>query len=170
MTQRKRVFVESDNCARFVCPECGTIHTIRATSQFRSSTPVRTRVVCDCGARHVVYVERRASGRKDVEIGGWFSVNGDGVKRQMTVRNLSRSGLLFEPQEVVDVGVGDDVFVEFELVNAVITPVVKGACVRRLAGAAVGAEYAAGADGSTYDPVYDLALALYSPVSDQRLP
>ena len=63
--------------------------------------------------------------------------------------------------------VGDEVVVEFVLDNAERLHVFKDAAVRRIAGPAVGAEFTGADDPSSYDRVYDLALALYQQAPPQ---
>ncbi len=84
----------------------------------------------------------------------------------MRVRDLSRTGLLFElaageqeraPEE------GDLLVVEFTLEHAECHHFVREVVVRRVGNGAVGAEFTAGPDGDSYDRIYDLALALYRP-------
>ncbi len=162
MTARKRVFLRGANAADFECPDCGHTTTVRLEEPVRSSTPVRVRLRCTCGRGHAVFLERRASGRKRVEIAGRFSVDGDGDRLDMVVRDLSRTGILFDPaEEAPALAVGDIVVVEFELASARPLKVVKQARVRRLDDGSVGAEYRGVADGTVRDPEYDLALAFH---------
>jgi hypothetical protein len=167
MTKRKSAQVRDDGTAEFVCPHCRRSHIFGLEHGMRSSTPVRTRLRCDCGASHVVYLERRAGVRKSVQIRGQYSIQGDGAERAMMVENLSRTGLLFRVEEGSTLPVGARIEVTFSLDNPRVARFCKDAVVRRVAAEAVGAEFAAGANGSSYDRVYDLALALYDPAASE---
>ena len=161
MTSKKRAYLRGENAADFSCPHCGRRTTVRLDHPVRSSTPVRVRVSCPCGRRHTVFLERRASGRKDVNIQGRMSVNGDGEHLPMMVHNLSRTGILFQTDQLPpSVGVGDVVVVEFELRGARLHRVVKEALVRRVDDGFVGAEYRL-SSGCADDREYDLALAFH---------
>lgn len=155
MADRKRAYVTGSRTAEFVCPSCGVTGSIPLAEQMRTSTPLRMRYRCECGVSHTVYVEKRISGRKAVVIPGWF-VGCDG-ERPMTVRNLSRTGLMFEMDEPEELEVGQRLLVRFELTTLETTRVEKDVTVRWMSEAKVGGEYCSG----EYDRFYDMALAQY---------
>lgn len=152
------------------CPFCGELSTISLGEAARSVTPVRVRVLCSCGRRLVVFVERRAAVRKAVDLMGRYRRGRDAESREMRVCNLSRTGLLFECRSDDDdppVAVGDRLLVEFTLEHAERTCFIKEVIVRRLEDREIGAEFAPGPGGESYDRVYDLALALYEAPADE---
>ena len=65
---RKTAYVRQDNTAEFACTSCGQMHTITVRQPLRSSTPVRTRIRCDCGISHAVFLERRLDGVRHVDV------------------------------------------------------------------------------------------------------
>jgi hypothetical protein len=155
MAERKRAYVTGDRTAEFVCPTCGATCSIALAEQIRTSTPVRMRLRCRCGAAHVVYVEKRVSGRKAVSISGRF-IGGDG-EAPMTIRNLSRRGLMFELEEQTELEVGQQVLVRFDLKTVDTLRVEKEVTVRWTADHRVGGEFSS----TEYDRFYDIALAQY---------
>ncbi len=153
--------MKSDSTADYVC-ECGASHTLTVDPRFlRSSTPVRMRFRCPCGRRRVFYMERRAAVRKQVELDGLCTVNGDALPRPVLLRNLSRIGALLELTEDTELAVGDRLLLEFELAHREVTRFRKPAQVRRVQGREVGAEFVP----PDYDRVYDMALALHHPAA-----
>ncbi len=163
---RLRALAGTEGRALVVCPSCGEELTVDVGRSPRSMTPVRARVVCSCGQRLVVFVERRAAVRKEVDLPGSYRQGGDGEVRSMRIRNLSRSGLLFTVPEAEAPVEGDTLVVEFTLSHAERHHFVKEAVVRRSNDGAVGAEFLPSAGGESYDRVYDLALALFKQPSD----
>jgi hypothetical protein len=163
---RKTAVVRPDNTAEFVCTSCGETHIITVERPLRSSTPVRTRIRCQCGSSHAVFLERRAYVRKEVALRGSFRLLDDDRERAMTVRNLSRTGLLFEPDDDDPLAVDDRVMVDFTFGNQLITRIHKEASIRRIDDRQVAGEFTAGKKGDPLDPRYDLALAQYDPSID----
>jgi len=155
MAGRKRAFVTGERTAEFVCTICGQTVSFPLAERIRTSTPVRMRCRCECGASHVVYVEKRISGRKAVTIPGWFSCGNGGAP--MTVRNLSRTGLMFEVEELSGIELGQRVVVRFDLTTVETTHVEKDVTVRCTSEHNVGGEFSSG----EYDRIYDMALAQY---------
>ncbi len=163
---RLRAVAGTEGQALVVCPTCGEELTVDIGRSPRSMTPVRVRVVCECGQRLVVFVERRAAVRKEVDLPGSYRQGADAEIRSMRIRNLSRSGLLFTVAATEAPVEGDTVVVEFTLSHAERHHFVKEAVVRRSSDGAIGAEFLPGAGGESYDRVYDLALALFKQPGD----
>jgi predicted RNA-binding Zn-ribbon protein involved in translation (DUF1610 family) len=155
MADRKRAYVTGEKTAEFVCPTCGETGAVPLAERIRTSTPVRMRYRCRCGAAHVIYVEKRISGRKAVSIPGRF-IAGNG-EASMTIRNLSRHGLMFDVDEQTEVEVGQRVVVRFDLTTVDTTHVEKDVTVRWTSDHSVGGEFSSG----EYDRFYDIALAQY---------
>lgn len=159
--RRNTLVVTPDSTAEYTCV-CGATHVLGVDPELlRSSTPVRMRFRCPCGRRRVFFLERRAAVRKEVNLPGVLGVDRGRGTRAVTIRNLSRNGVLFEVDGEDELAIGDRVVLEFELEHAEVTRFRKRAVVRRIAGFEVGAEFA----GRQYDRVYDMALALHRPGS-----
>lgn len=156
MRRRKTAGVHPDGSAEFQCPDCGAVNRLEVDPRLlRTATPVRSRVRCRCGRSHAVYLERRAAVRKEVALEGMAVIDGE-RERPVTVRNLSRTGVLFEMEPNGIPELGDRLVVRFNLGDH---PVRKEVVVRRFDHDAIGAEFA----GTDYDREYDMALALYRP-------
>ena len=149
--------VASGNTAEYTCV-CGEAHVLAVDPDLlRSSTPVRMRFRCPCGRRRVFFLERRAAVRKEVNLAGALTLEGEGEARPVRIGNLSRTGALLELDEGTEVAVGDRLVLEFELEHAETTRFRKRAVVRRVSGGEVGAEFVK----PEYDRVYDFALAMH---------
>lgn len=159
MARKKRIFVDGDDRARFVCPECGVVTTLQVPRRPGWSTPLRERFRCSCGRSHIVYLEHRVSTRREVSLPGTYRTEGEASMRPMTVRNLSRTGLAFEIGEGERAAPGTHAVVELELTHAERTRFVKKVLVSWVEGRRVGAEFWVGEGEDAYDPRYDLALA-----------
>jgi hypothetical protein len=159
MARKRTVRVLSNQTAEFVCPSCKKTRIIRLEQEIRSSTPVRMRFQCECGSRHVLFLEKRTSVRKVVNIEGRLQVNGEPLA--ITIKNLSRDGLMFSPSSRLDVEVGERLAVDFTLEQVQPISFSKQIEVRWKTDIEIGAEYVAETGGSSYDPTYDLALAQY---------
>lgn len=157
--RRNTLVIGADNTAEYTCA-CGAAHALDVDSELlRSSTPVRMRFRCPCGRRRVFFLERRAAVRKEVNLPGVVGADRGRGSRAITIRNLSRTGALFELGGDDELAVGDRVVLEFELEHAQTTRFRKRAVVRRVSGLEVGAEFV----GRQVDRVYDMALALHRP-------
>jgi predicted RNA-binding Zn-ribbon protein involved in translation (DUF1610 family) len=160
MAQRKTINVLDNQTAEFVCPSCKETRIIRLEEEIRSSTPVRMRYLCDCGTRHVLFLEKRTSVRKKVAIEGSLKVDGDSLP--ITIKNLSRNGLMFTPSNCrIEVEIGDRMSVDFALEQVQRVSFSKKIEVRWKTNLEIGAEFVAERGRSPYDPAYDLALAQY---------
>ena len=99
------------------------------TTPIRSSTPVRTRVLCPCGRTYAVFLERRVFVRKGVRLPGRFRRRGHGREQSreqsMVILNLSRTGLMFEPESPERFQIGDALLVDFSFGTEQTTHVCK---------------------------------------------
>jgi hypothetical protein len=159
MARKKRIFVDADDRARFVCRECGAVTNLQVPRRSGWSTPLRERFRCSCGRSHIVYLEHRVSTRREVCLPGTYRTEGEASVHPMTVRNLSRTGLAFDIGEGEMAAPGIRAMVELELTHAERTSFVKQVLVSWVNGRRVGAEFWVGDGEDAYDPFYDLALA-----------
>lgn len=159
MPRKKRIWVDADGTARFVCSECRAETILQVPRRPGWSTPLRERFRCSCGRSHIVYLEHRVSARKEVCLPGAYRTEDERSMHPMVVRNLSRTGLAFEIGEGERAAPGAHAVVEIELAHAERTRFVKEVLVSWVDGRRVGAEYWVGEGEDAYDPRYDLALA-----------
>lgn len=148
--------------ARFECPNC-KITVVADVSQYRNiDKAVKIKCHCKtCGHYHSVLLERRQHYRKKVNIPGLYRWNQEKIKRPMTVKNLSRSGLGFQPEIQKKLKIGDLLFVEFHLDNTLIK---KKVIVRSTPGFHIGTEFfnLPGKSKKRADEDYDMAIARYT--------
>jgi predicted RNA-binding Zn-ribbon protein involved in translation (DUF1610 family) len=160
MARRKIVNVLEDQTAEFLCPSCKETRIIQLEQEIRSSTPVRMRYRCECGTRHVLFLEKRASVRKRVNIDGQLKLDGESLP--IVIKNLSRNGLMFTSNERrIEVEIGDRMSVDFALEQGPRIDFSKKIEVMWKSDIEIGAAFVAEAGSSQYDPTYDLALAQY---------
>jgi predicted RNA-binding Zn-ribbon protein involved in translation (DUF1610 family) len=157
MARRKTVNVLGNQTAEFICPICKETRIIRLEQEIRSSTPVRMRYRCDCGARHVLFLEKRACVRKTVNIEGLLQLDGESLP--ITIKNLSRDGLMFTPSSRIELEIGGRMAVDFALEDVQRVSFSKKIEVKWKTDIEIGAEFVTEAGRRSYDPTYDLALA-----------
>ena len=155
-----------DNTAESICPHCGTTTTFEVDSHVRPARSLRALVRCECGHSHAVYLDRRSCHRKRVALSGVVRLRGDTESRPMVIRDLSRTGLLFEPGDDHDFAEGERFLVDFSFGTVQPTYVHKAARVRRSDDGCVGAEFFDGRKSDPLDWACDLALAQFKPMAD----
>jgi len=146
--------------AELDCPACGGRVVVRVDpALLRHSTPIRARARCRCGWAHAVYLERRASARREVDLEGELLAGGERVP--VRVENLSRNGVRFVPVGDVRLAVGDRVVVAFALNPGRAQRFERRTAIRWIEGGAAGGEFVDERGRPEYDRAYDLALALH---------
>lgn len=143
-----------------MCPRCGAdIEVVVPEHMLRHDTPLRTRVRCQCGFARAVFVERRASTRRKVQLDATLVLEKDSDEHTVQIQDLSRFGLSFETPEDTGLDPGQHAELAFELNPGRPQPFRKRIVIRWVDGTRVGAELTAPRGRDPYDPVYDLALA-----------
>ncbi len=149
--------------ATTTCPDCGATNAVEVNDQQRPPKVMRARVHCACGRCSAVELERRAGVRKHVTLHGHCRRRGDSDVQAMTIRNLSRSGLLFEPGGDRPLQMGEQVEVSFSFGHHGTTFIHRTVRVMRREAAGVGAEFSLGSRRAPLSPAEDLALAQFTP-------
>jgi hypothetical protein len=162
----EKVFINAENKATFICPKCR--HSIiKDVSKYKDiKKVVRLKSKCDdCGYAYIVLLERRKHYRKDVNISGICISEKEKVKRAMTVKDLSRSGLKFELTDGNSVQIGDKLTVKFRLDDINRTLIEKEVIVRTMRGQnMIGTEFCSTdprRPKTLTDKAYDMAIAHY---------
>jgi hypothetical protein len=161
MTEQK-VFINNDNMATFVCPKCNKTATVGVSEYKEIDKAVRVQHTCACGHSHTVLLERRQFYRKDVNIPGEYFLPDENVKKAMTVKDLSRSGLKFETATEAELKVGDKLFVEFSLHNEPQTMIQKEVTVKTVSGCHIGTAFCSRDFKNATDKAYDIAIGFYT--------
>jgi hypothetical protein len=158
----QKVFINNDNMATFVCPKCKKATTADVHEYKDINKAVRIQHTCACGHSHTVLLERRQFYRKYVSIPGFYTIDGEDVKRPMTVKDLSRSGLKLKIEEEANLKIGDKLNVEFQLDNPQKTLIKKEVRVKTVMGLNVGTAFLSRDPKNPIDKAYDVAIGFYT--------
>jgi hypothetical protein len=162
----EKVFITAENKAAFICPKCKVSITKDVSKYKDIKKAVRLKSKCDdCGHSYIVLLERRKHYRKDVNIPGLYISEKEKVKKAMTVKDLSRSGLKFELTDGNSVKIGDRLIVRFRLDDMNRTLIEKEVIVRTMRGQnMIGTEFCSTdprRPKTLTDKAYDMAIAHY---------
>jgi hypothetical protein len=114
----ERVFITSQNTAKFECPRCQRSKVADVSKYSNLDKKVQIKVKCPCGNKFAVLLERRKHYRKETNISGSFihyidgKVSGRGL---MTVCDLSLTGMQLKVDYEYLFSVGDVLEVRFLL-------------------------------------------------------
>ncbi len=180
----KKVSINSDNKAVFVCPECKTSKTVDVSKYENIDKAVTVKVKCQCNHTYTVVMEKRERLRKETELYGVYTKLGsetDGQKGLLTIKDVSRSGLKskltlmrlkikqhdlsgredkggsfdFEMQNSeIDLDVGDKLLVEFHLDDGQRSLIKKEAIIRWINMPYIGVEFSS-------SELFDKALGFF---------
>ena len=141
------IYINDDNTATFVCPQCKktTIKDLTKFIQLKNRT--RLKATCACGFSYAVFLEKRKKFRKPVNLPGRykFSSNNPDIQDHigaMTVKDISYSGLRIKVQMMPGFKVGDTLYVEFRLDDAKRSQVKKKVIIKNLKGLNIGLAFA----------------------------
>jgi len=111
----KKVYVDENNQARFICPKCGFEKNLDAMN-FRNTKNI-VKGECRCEESFQFFLEYRRHHRKDVSLSGEYIVPKSGEKGGLTVNQLSLSGIRFESLKPHQISKDDILEVKFKLDN-----------------------------------------------------
>ena len=137
----ERVFLNSENIAHFLCPQCETLwkKDLSALNNLTTNTVINCR--CPCGHAFPVVLERRQYPRKSTNLGGAFIHDRKKTRGIIVVKNISLGGLGFELTSDYRIATGDVVLVRFNLDDPFSTLVARESLIRKISGRYVGAEF-----------------------------
>ncbi len=142
MTQK--VFLNDENKATFVCPECN-LSTTKEASQYRQiDREVRFKIKCTCGHSYSVLLERRKHFRKETNLLGKYThhpSSGPNKKGSLRVKNISRLGLKLVINAMPGLAIGSKLSVEFSLDDKQKTIIKKDIVIRMISDSIVGGEF-----------------------------
>jgi hypothetical protein len=149
--EAKKVYVTKDGKAILVCPHCGTSKTVDV-KRFKGSKDA-LKIRCTCQSEFAASLEFRAAYRKNTDLKGHYTKLpvswGD-----MTVKNLSLTGVGFVTSGEHQLKEGDDVTLKITLDDAGGSVIRKKAVVRVVRDEYVGCEFEGPVE-------YDKALGFY---------
>ncbi len=137
----KKVFINEENMATFVCPKCEKSKTSDVSRYKDIDKAVKIKVKCSCKNTYSVLLERRKYYRKDVNLSGIFKCAQKALKSPVLIKNLSRFGIKFDAGFNHGLASGDNISVEFTLDDAHKTFVLKDATVKTVSHSVIGAEF-----------------------------
>ncbi len=111
----KRVFINSENKATFVCEKCTKAKTVDVSKYKNINRAVRIKCHCNCGHSYSVLLERRKTFRKQTRLSGVYIYGSKGFRGPIRVLDLSRTGIKIEVLDSRRFQPGDIFKVEFKL-------------------------------------------------------
>jgi hypothetical protein len=111
----KKVYVDENNRANVICPECGFEKNVDATN-FRN-TKCMVKGKCKCSEGFDFTLEYRKHYRKKVMLPGEYIVQKNGEKGEVIIRELSLTGIRFEIMRQHQISTDDILDVKFKLDN-----------------------------------------------------
>ena len=156
-----KVFVNSDNTATLMCPNCQNTRIVDVSKYLRPDAPSKLKAKCKCGHTYVVALEKRKYFRKETQLEGIYRytvsnsvVSSAEVQGRLMVINISKTGMRLKFNSMPRFQVGDLINVEFRLDDSKKSLISRNVYVRNMKGLFIGVEYAS-------QPSLDSALGFY---------
>ena len=140
----RKVFINENNTATLVCPECSKATTIDVSKYKDLQRLVTLKVICKCKKPFSVTLERRRHFRKPVDLKGKYEYRPSGrpaSRGTLSVLNVSRSGLKMKFNQLPELEAGVRLNVEFTLDDKHNSLIRKEVVVRGIKNNEVGAEF-----------------------------
>lgn len=140
-TSKQKFYVNEENVATVVCPECNNIRIVNVAKIVSSKKQINVKCKCKCGNVFKAVIERRRFYRKNIRFSGNCYLNKGLDKTPIIITDISRSGVKFEHSNLQKFNVGDEILVEFYLDDAEKSLINKVIVIRSIAEDKVGAEF-----------------------------
>lgn len=112
----KKVFMDSNNQVSFACPKCDAPQRRDVSAYRRIEEPVRISFTCGkCGGAATVVLERRSHYRVEIRKPGAYGPAAGEPEGEITVLDISRTGIRVELDKEAGYRPGDRFFLEFTL-------------------------------------------------------
>ncbi len=112
----KKVFMDGDNKAFFICPRCDKAQRQDVAAYRRHKRPVRISFTCGhCGNTASMVLERRSHYRIEIRESGAYGLAPDRPEGAIIVLDLSRTGVRVELDRDMGFKAGDRFHIEFRL-------------------------------------------------------
>ncbi len=116
----EKVYINKDDSATFVCPQCQRSKTVDVSHYIKAPRPVQVKCRCTCGHAYAVLLERRRHYRKPAGLPGVYTHLTGGKQIDhgpMNVIDVSRNGLKLQLVSGAqgNFQVGEKLLVEFQL-------------------------------------------------------
>lgn len=140
MTTQRKVFINTENMATFVCPECMKSKTTNVSKYKNIDRAVRVKCNCDCGHTYSVMLERRKYYRKETNLPGVYKSKRLG-RGKLVILDISRFGLKFDITSGRYPMIEDVLVVEFTLDDSHKSFISKEVVVKKVYESTIGAEF-----------------------------
>ena len=140
----ERVFITSQNTAKFVCPNCQRSKIADVSKYLSMKKTLKVNVKCPCVNKFAALLEKRRQYRKATNISGSFIHITDGKatgRGSMTICDLSITGMKLKVDYEYFFNVGDFLEVSFILDNPQKTAMNKKVIVKNINMPFIGAEF-----------------------------
>jgi len=111
----KKVYVDENNRARVICPECGFKKNVDAMNFRDTKSMVKGK--CKCSEGFDFTLEYRKHYRKKVKLPGEYIVRKSGEIGEIIIRELSLTGIRFESMKPHQISTDDILDMKFKLDN-----------------------------------------------------
>ncbi len=143
------------------CPECERTMMMDGSEHQQAEGKVNIRHSCACGYSKIIFLERRKSFRKPVDLVGVFRRKKSSQKSPMRVKDISRYGLCFESRNSIGLSVKDQILLAFYLDNRNRTLIRKEGIVRNISPGNIHVEFVSPEMDTKEQKAYDRAIAFY---------
>jgi hypothetical protein len=139
-TDIKKLYVDKDGTATFICPKCGESRK-ESVEQYKDQTGT-INLECKCTNICEVKLEFRRTFRKETSLDGlFFRTSHPGDWGKMIIRDLSLGGCRFETMKTNFLDRGEEIKVEFVLDDVRRSTIRKKAVVFDVEGRNVGCKF-----------------------------
>lgn len=141
-----KVFLNSDQTATFVCPECQGTRIVDVSQFIAGKNMIRLKAKCACGHAYKVFIDKRKKFRKQAQLTGTYKyAPNESLSKEytgdITVKNLSLSGLRVKLQAMPRFKVDDILLIDFHLDDSNRSKICEKVIVRNIKGLYAGLEY-----------------------------
>ncbi len=137
----EKVYVSAESTATFVCPKCSRSRIEDVSLYLEADCEIKAKARCKCGHRFEATVDRRKHYRKTTNLVGIYMIDEKGITGQMTVKDISRSGLKFHVHIQPAFKIGARILVEFRLDDRFKTSISKSVIVKSIKDGYVGTQF-----------------------------
>ena len=142
----EKIFLNSDQTATFVCPKCRKTRLVDVSPYLAHKNMIRLKAKCPCGHIYKVFIDIRKKFRKLTRLLGTYKCGpNESLSKEytgeLTVENLSYSGLRIKLQTMPRFKVDDILLVDFHLDDKNRSRIQTKTIVRNIKGLHAGLEY-----------------------------
>ncbi|GAB6094132.1 hypothetical protein JCM14469_03840 [Desulfatiferula olefinivorans] len=138
---RERVFINSENIATFICPECKKSRSVNVSKIIGAKSAVNITCKCKCGNVFERTLERRRFYRKGITFKGICYLGKDNLKLSVVITDISRAGMKIRLNAPHAIEPGDEMLIEFRIDDAEQSEISKKIIVRSVSGKNLGVEF-----------------------------